>query len=299
MTDDSISFRLKDIQGLNWQDLNQNSKEKILKRITDFPLLDESPKRYGFVKCKKINDDCIYGYFTKELVVERHKYDISKNENVYIDTPFEDVFFVILFDFRLCLIQKRRFENSSINMSLIYDNFKTSLKNIFEEFGVTIIGLKDVTKCVKKEEFISIFRQKNITSLKVGSLKGLTVPEDLVIFNPHFDKNALTKVILNDDFNYIEEISIESPKEGGIQNSKIAKAVLETGDPKEMEFFEGNRRNKRIVKNKLGPNVKLNIDVDSPNEEEISEELNKYFYPLKGEYVNKVSVVQQKLGKWL
>ena len=268
-----IRFKLKKLVGFNWSSLSDDQRKDIIKHIFEFPLIGAEPNRFGFVKCGIINENQIYGYFTQELKEEKHRYNDKKEEEKYIDRPFEDFFFILLFDTGLCLLQSRRIKN--VSMSTIEERFAEALRSIFEEFGMSI-NLEDYSLSIGKEEFIRIFNTENILSLRVDSLKGRNVPEGLKILNPDFEKDPIIRAFFNDDFKHIDEIYISADRDGGLQKSKLSKTVLNTGDPREIEFIgEGNK--KVIVRDKIGPSISLDINIESPKTKDIQREIEKFF----------------------
>lgn len=269
-----IRFKLKEMVGFDWDSLNDNQREDIIKHIFEFPLMGDASNRFGFVKCERINENQIYGCFTQELEEERHRYDDQKKEEKYIDIPFEDFFFILLFDDGLCLLQSRKIKN--ISMPTVEERFANALESVFKNLGVNFYHLLDCTLTIGKDEFIMIFNAENILFLKVGSLKGRTVPEDFKIFNPEVEKDDIIRAYHNDDFKHLDEISFSANSGGGLQESKLPKVSLNTGEPRKIEYI-GRDREKIIVKNKIGPTVSLDIDVELPKTKDIQTEVKKLF----------------------
>jgi hypothetical protein len=268
-----IPFKLKDMVGFNWNLLSDNQKENIVKYIFKFPLEGDVPHRFGFVKCEGINENQIFGYFTQEFEEEKHRYNDQKKEEKYIDKPFEDFFFIILFDAGLCLLQSRKIKN--ISMSTIEERFTEALKSVFKETGVDFDTLEDISGNVEKDDFIKIFNDENIVSLKVDSLKGRTIPEEYKIFNPDAEKDSIIRAFYNDSFRRLDKIYHSTDDSGGLQELKPSKILLYTGEPREMEII-GRDGSKLIVKDKFGPSFPLDINVVSPKTEDIRREVNKF-----------------------
>lgn len=269
-----VSFKLKKMVGFDWASLNDTQRGDVIKHIFEFPLVGDVPNRFGFVKCEKINENQIYGYFTQELKEEKHRYDGQKKEEKYVDEPFEDFFFILLFDAGLCLLQSRKIKN--IYMPKIEESFTDALKRIFEEIGIGFYYLEDCSLKIGKDEFIRIFSTENILSLRVDSLKGTTIPEDFKIFNPEIEKDRIIRAFYNDDFKHLDEICSSTNRGGGLQKSKFSKIILNTGKPREIAFI-GPNREKTIVRDKIGPSVSLDIDVESPKRRDIQREVGKSF----------------------
>jgi len=269
-----IRFKLKEMVGFDWDSLNDNQKKDVIKHIFEFPLMGDAPNRFGFVKCERINENQIYGCFTQELEEERHRYNDQKREEKYIDIPFEDFFFILLFDDGLCLLQSRRIKNTS--MPTVEERFVEALKSVFKNLGVDFHHLIDCTLTIGKDEFIRIFNTENITSLKVDSLKGRTVPDDFKIFNPEVEKDEIIRAYHNDDFKHLDGISFFANRGGGLQESKSPNVSLNTGEPRKMEYI-GRDRDIITVKDKIGPSVSLDIDVESPRTKDIQAEVKKLF----------------------
>ena len=267
-----VSFKLKKMMGFNWDILSDDQRDNIIKHIFNFPLAGDIPHRFGFVKCEKINKNQIYGYFTQEFEEEKHRYNNQKKEEKYVDKPFEDFFFIVLFDEDLCLIQSRNIKN--ISMSNIEEIFARALKSVIDEMGVDFDYLEDFSAEIGKDEFINIFKTENIISLKVDSLKGRTVPEEFKIFNPHVDKDSITRALFNEDFKRLDKIHLSTDDYGGLQDLKTSKIMLHTGKPKEMGFV-GRDGGKVIIKDKFGPSVKLDVDIESPKIDDVRNEVNK------------------------
>ncbi|MCK5581471.1 MAG: hypothetical protein KAJ18_09400 [Candidatus Omnitrophica bacterium] len=267
-----ISFKLKKMMGFNWDILSDDQRDNTIKYIFNFPLEGDIPDRFGFVKCEEINKNQIYGYFTQEFEEEKHRYNNQKKEEKYVDQPFEDFFFIILFDEGLCLIQSRNIKN--VSMSKIEGVFTRALKSVFDEMGVEFYSLEDFSAEIGKDEFINIFNTENIISMEVDSLKGQSVPDHFKIFNPHVDKDAITRALFNDDFKRLDKTYLSTDNNGGLQDLKTSKIMLHTGNPKEIGYV-GRDGGKVIITDKFGPSVKLDIDIESPKINDVRKELDK------------------------
>ena len=265
-------FKLKKMVGFDWDSLDARQREDLIKLIFEFPLMGEEPNRFGFVKCQRINESQIYGYFAQEVEVGRHRYNNQKKEEEHKDIYSEDFFFILLFDSGLCLLQSRKIKE--ITIATIEERFTDVLKSIFEKVGATFYYLEDHSLKREKEDFIKIFSTENIVSLKVDSLKGRIIPEDFKIFNPELEKDRIIRAYLNDDFRYLDALSASTTRSGGLQGSKLSKTALNTGEPREIGFI-GRNREKVIVKDKIGPSVSLDIDVEAPRTETIAKEVEK------------------------
>lgn len=290
-------FKVKDMVGFDWNSLDTIQKEDLIKLIFEFPLMGEAPNRFGFVKCKRINKTQIYGYFAQEVEVDRHRYNNQKNEEKYKDRPYEDFFFILLFDSGLCLLQSRKIKEISI--ATIEERFTHALKSLFEKVGATFYYLEDYILKREKEDFIRIFNTENIVSLKVDSLKGRNIPEDFKILNPDFEKDPIIRAYLNDDFKYLDALSASTNRSGGLQGSKLSKTALITGEPREIGFI-GRKNEKIILKDKIGPSISLDIDVEAPRTENIAKEVEKLSSKLTvGDKKQKVRGRQKKLFDFL
>lgn len=267
-----IKFKLKEMVGFDWNLLDDGQREEVIEHIFKYPLVGIMPDRFGFVKCKKVDENRICGSFTHAHEEKKHRYDDQKEEKKYIDDPFEDFFFILLFDAGLCLLQSRRVRD--LSMSMVEERFNKMLKRIFGDIGVDFKYLEDISFTVGKDEFIRIFNTSNILYLRVGSLKGRTVPEDFKIFNPDFEKDSIYRAILNNEFTHIDELSTSADEGGGLQESKISKIALNTGDPREMEYIEQGKE-KLIMTGRVGPSISLDIDTESPKTREIQREIEK------------------------
>ena len=267
-----IKFKLKEMVGFDWNLLDDNQREEVIEHIFKYPFVGVMPDKFGFVKCKKIDENRICGSFTHAHEEEKHRYDDRKEEVSYKDDPFEDFFFILLFDEGLCLLQRRMVKG--LSMSTVEERFNETLKRIFGSIGVDFKYLEDISFAVGKDEFIRIFNTENISYLRVGSLKGRTVPEDFKIFNPDFEKDSIYRAISNDEFTHIDELFTSSNGGGGLQESKISKIALNTGEPKEMEYIEEGKE-KIIMKDRIGQSIPLDIDPKLPKTREIQKEIEK------------------------
>jgi hypothetical protein len=170
------------------------------------------------------------------------------------------------------LLQSRKIKEISI--ATIEERFTDALKSIFEKVGATFYRLEDYILKREKEDFIRIFNTENIVSLKINSLKRRIIPEDFKILNPDFEKDHIIRAYLNDDFRHLDKLSVSTNRSGGLQESKLSKTALITGEPSEIGFI-GRNREKVIVKDKTGPSVSLDIDVESPKTKDIRREVEK------------------------
>ena len=65
-----------------------------------------------------------------------------------------------------------------------------------------------------------------------------------ILINPNIEKDPIYKAIFNDEFRYIDKISASTDDRGGLQESKLSKTVLNTGEPREIEFIGRDRKKK-------------------------------------------------------
>jgi hypothetical protein len=291
---EKTSFKLKAMVGFDWNSLDALQRENLVKLIFEFPLMEEAPNRFGFVKCQQINKSQIYGYFAQEVEVDRHRYNNQKHEEEHKDIYSEDFFFILLFDSGLCLLQSRKIKEISI--ATIEEKFTDALKRIFEKIGATFYYLEDYSLKREKEDFIRIFTTENIISLKVDSLKGRIIPEDFKIFNPELEKDPIIRAYLNDEFRVVDALSPSTTQSGGLQRSKLSKAALITGEPREIEFI-GPKNEKITWKDKMGPSISLDIDVEAPRTKDIAREVEKLSSKLTvGDKKQKVKERQTRLS---
>ena len=267
-----IKFKLKEMVGFDWNVLDDDQREEVIEHLFKSPFVGVMPDKFGFVKCKKIDENRICGSFTHAHEEEKHRYDDRKEEVPYKDDPFEDFFFILLFDEGLCLLQRRKVRG--LSMSTVEERFNETLKSIFGDVGVDFKYLEDISFAVGKDEFIRIFNTENILSLKVDSLKGRTIPEDFKIFNPEVEKDSMTRAYWADEFTCMDGLSTSANGGGGLQDSKTSKIALNTGEPKEMEYI-GAGKEKIIMKDKIGQSIPLDIDPESPKTREIQKEIEK------------------------
>ena len=108
------------------------------------------------------------------------------------------------------------------------------------------------------------------------------------IFNPDFEKDSIYRAISNDEFTHIDELFTSSNGGGGLQESKISKIALNTGEPKEMEYI-GEGKEKIIMKDRIGQSIPLDIDPKLPKTREIQKEIEKLLSKyIKGEIAEKI-----------
>lgn len=296
---DQVTFRLKKIERFDWDQLTKTQKSVFFDSIINFPLTGSESERFGFVKCQEMRDEGIFGYFTNESYGSRHRYNSKKIEEPYIDTPFEDLFVIILARLDLCLIQNKKFPSLNLTMSQVYNKLDTAFEIVFKECGITYHGMDDLIAYVPKQKFIEIFDTCNVVSLKVGQLKGKSVPTDFKIFNPHVEKDEIVRGVLDDSFKTANYVKIEGTNSGGLQESKYHKAFLETGEPELLEFFDEKSSNKKLLSKQIGPTLKLDIDIESPKVQDIEKEIDRHFFYSDINFTNsKRKPVQTKINIW-
>ena len=296
---DQVNFRLKKIKRFDWGQLTKIQKKVFFDSIVNFPLTGSEPERFGFVKCQEMRDGGIFGYFTNESYGSRHRYDSKKIEEHYIDTPFEDLFVIILARLGLCLIQSKKFPGLNLTMPQVYNKLDMAFEAVFKECDITYHGMDDLIAYVPKQKFIEIFDTCNVVSLKVGQLKGKSVPTDFKIFNPHVDKDKIVRGVLDDSFNTANVVKLEATDSGGLQESKYHKAFLETGDPELLEYFDEKSSNKKLLSKQIGPTLKLDINVESPKVQDIEKEIDRHFSYSDLNFTNsKRKPPQAKLNMW-
>lgn len=272
-------FRLKEIKGPIWDKVTQEEGERIFRSLTEFPLKGQAPEQYGFVKCQKLSPDGlrIFGYFTHQAELELHKYDEDKNEKRYKDSPFEDVLFILLLDQGLCLINSRRFKEKSLTMKKVFKNFESSLYVAFSNAQMPFKGMDDKKLFTKKEKFIEIFESQIIYDLEVEDLKNQKVPEDLKLYNPNFDKDEMAKNYLGEEFTTISSLEADTDGKSNLWDSTLAKAAIYTGKPVYIKFKDVTSNTIRKVKRELGPSFGLNIDIESPDKDNIEKATEELF----------------------
>lgn len=232
----SRSFKLYEISG-DLTKIDLKIFDDIKQNITDFGLVNEEPDRYGFDFIKS-HDDYIYGVFVQEYEQFGIDYDDESKRKQIKSSPFEHYVFIIILNNSegIIALEQKRITGQKGLMGKTSDNFEDTIIELFKTSFQYFKSLKPFVHKFSKDELIKYFDESNVIELKVNNLRYKTVPEDLIFFNPNFDKNEFERSKWDDDFKYIDEEVITGEN---LQTTKVGKAAINTGDTKSITMQEG------------------------------------------------------------
>lgn len=246
----SRSFKLYKVSG-DLTKIDSNIFDEIKQNIINFGLENEEPDRYGFDFIKS-HDDYIYGVFAQEYEQIGIDYDDESKREQIKSSPFEQYVFIIILNNSegIIALEQKRITGQRGLMGRTSDNFVHTVSEMFTTSFQYFKSLEPFVYKFSKDELIKYFDENNVIELKVKNLRYKTVPEDLIFFNPNFDKNEFERSKWDDDFKYIDEETITGEN---LQTTKVGKAAVNTGDTKSITMQDGG--DIITIQSEIGPTI--------------------------------------------
>ncbi|MBI4187883.1 MAG: MarR family transcriptional regulator [Chloroflexi bacterium] len=268
----SISCDVFQIQNVKIKEAKENSRTELVDQLVYKPRLygEREGYHFGFVECKTIKDEIVYGYFTQEYWDHSLKYDDGLERQEQWDTRNMNILFVWPLRSQVIILQDTRFFGSSLSMttaknrivmllSLLLDHCK------FERTGDVL--LSPFERTMSQEEMLEVLAREDVVS-KVDI--GLETQEPLQgafpVFNPREDWNEMLRQIINDyEIPNLASVVFKAKRIGTLSRSKITKALAMAGQLKNLDLGRG--KNKRTVTKKIPIHVGQ-VNVSEPAQED-------------------------------
>lgn len=263
------SCKLKEIEGIAWDGMTSEIKDKTWECITSAGWYGDSPKRFGFVGERRIND-VLGAFFEVEYGLEIRQFDDEKNLSQKEEPCFERMLIVLFMDKGWLLVQQKKFMHRQMKQSTMEYYLKEALKLVFYECGVsTIFSLSDVRLQIQKERFLEIYEKHPVYRLKVTGLKDAKLPPDQAYFNPELDRNAILRESQEHDFRQLDNVTLEAyePAEGDLREVHFAQGAIKAGQPEEIKALV--ERKKVTYRRSFTEDLEYYVDVDA---ESVAEE---------------------------
>ena len=244
----SRSFKVYKVSG-DLTKIDPKIFDEIKQNITGFGFENKDPDRYGFDFIKS-HDDYIFGVFAQEYKQVGIDYDDENKREQIESTPFEQYIFIIILNNSegIIALEQKRITGQRGLMKRTTGNFEHTVSEIFTTCFQYFKSLEPFVYNFSKDELIKYFDENNVIELKVKNLRYKTVPEDLIFFNPNFDKNEFERSKWDDDFKNIDEEAITGEN---LQTTKAGKAAVNTGDTKSITMQDG--RGIITIQSEIGP----------------------------------------------
>ena len=265
----TISCDLKLIEGIAWDQITSEVKDKIWECIRSAGWHGDSPRRFGFVGERRIND-VLGAFFELEYGLEIRQFDDEKNLSQKEEPCFERILVVLFVDKGWLLIQQKKFMHRQMMQSTMEHYLKEALKKVFYDCGMsTTFSLSDVRLEIRKERFLEIYEKHPVYRLKVRGLKDARLPPDQVYFNPEVDRNAILRESQEHDFRQLDSVTLEAyePAEGDLREVHFAQGAIKAGQPEEMKALV--ERKKVTYRRSFTEDLEYYVDLDA---ESVAEE---------------------------
>jgi hypothetical protein len=193
---DKIHCEVFRITWPDWSAVTQERKENIWEVVKEGIEDGESPSRRSFVGVSRL-DDVIAGFFAHEDQRVGVQYDNRWKKQQTTDEEFEHLFFALVLDQGLVVLQRKRVDREfvTINLRVLRREFfdllgKALLRAGFQSARIGRIPFEETRE---KSDMLRIFSEYQIIYIRVTGLRGQCVPQDLKLFNPDIDKGHYPK----------------------------------------------------------------------------------------------------------
>ena len=210
---------------------------------------------FGFVECKTINEEIIYGYFTQEFWDCSLKYDNDLERQEQWDTRNMNLLFIWPLKSQVIILQDTRFFGSSLSMTtaksrivmlftLLLDYCK------FERTGGVLFSPFERT--MSQEEMLEVLaREEVVSKVDVGlETQGASLQGAFPVFNPREDWNDMLRQIINDyEIPNLAGVVFRAKQLGTLSKSMLSKALAMARQVKTLDLGRG--KSKRTITKKI------------------------------------------------
>jgi len=253
----SISCDVFQIQNTKIAEASKASKVALIEQLVYKPHLigEIEGYHYGFVECKAINEEIIYGYFTQEYWDHTLKYDNDLERQERWDTRNTNILFIWPLNSQVIILQDTRFFGSSLSMTTAKSRIMTLLTLLLDycKFELTDgVILSPFERTLSQEEMLEILgREEAVTKVDVSlETQRTEIQGAFPVFNPREEWNDMLRQIINDyEIPNLGGVVFRANRLGTLSRSMITKALAMAGQVKNLDLGRG--KSKRTITKKI------------------------------------------------
>ena len=262
-----------EIFGPNWEKVDSERALQIMSLMEKPEMMGEELSLFGFVGTSRA-DNAIGGFFAIQYQNALRHYDKVKRLDIKNDAPFERLFFIFFPQSGKLILQNKKFIGLPVSMEAVINRLTKAFAEVLStsKVGYVLSINYPSHEDVPKEVFIQAFiRSERVDRLRISRPKSSEIPENMVYFNPQFDKNQVIRESHQHDYDNFEAIDIEASDNGDIKSTHIGKDLIRAGTPTLMKFVENNEE--KVLQRSIVSKFELYVDV---NAETISSDILRY-----------------------
>ncbi len=268
-----ISCDVFQIQNAKIAEATRDSKLAVIEQLVYKPHLIGELEGYhfGFVECKAINEEIIYGYFTQEYWDHSLKYDNDLERQEQWDTRNMNILFIWPLKSQVIILQDTRFFGSSLSMTTAKSRILMLLTLLLNHCKFELTGsvlLSPFERTMSQEEMLEVLAQEEVVSrVDVGlGTNGASLQGAFPVFNPREDWNDMLRQIINDyEIPNLGSVVFRAKRFGTLSRSMITKALAMAGQIKNLDLGRG--KSKRTVTKKIPIHVGQ-VTISEPAQED-------------------------------
>ncbi|MFC1921428.1 hypothetical protein ACFLYQ_06880 [Chloroflexota bacterium] len=253
----TISCDVFQIQNTHIAQATKESKQALIEQLVYKPQLHGELEgyHYGFVECKAIEEEIIYGYFTQEYWDHSLKYGDELERQEQWDTRNVNLLFIWPLKSQVFILQDTRFFGSSLSMTTAKSRIVMLLSLLVDHCQIEhsgSFGLSPFERTMSNDEMLEVLtREEVISKVDVGLEKvGDSLQGAFPVFNPREDWNDVLRQIFNEyEMPNLRSAVFTAKKMGTLSKSMITKAFAMAGQVKNIDIGKG--KNKRTITRKV------------------------------------------------
>lgn len=271
----TISFDVFQIQNAHVAGATKESKLALIEQLVYKPQLHGELEgyHYGFVECKAIEEEIIYGYFTQEYWDHSLKYGDELERQEQWDTRNVNLLFIWPLKSQVFILQDTRFVGSSLSMTTAKSRIVMLLSLLIDHCQIELsdsIELSPFERTMSNDEMLEILtREEVISKVDVGLEKvGESLLEAFPVFNPREDWNEVLRQIFNKyEIPNLASAVFRAKRLGTLSKSMITKAFALAGQVETIDIGKG--KGKRTITKKVPIHVGQAAVSEPAKEDEI------------------------------
>lgn len=263
-------FSLFQVQGFNWLQLSQREQHRLHQSFVAPSFQGYSPHTYGFTKVQ-FNGQLYYGGFTQHYEQSLRSYSIPAVELTSVEPSFEDRQFIYIPAQHILVLERRKFSQTRLTQQDTKERIETLLGSAVGNYLVTLEPYKQtISRERLREEFIG----NPTTRIRAVGLNNMRVDDDFKFFNPHVERNAISRQLFNEKIlptTYAIELSSRDPRQRqanpshDLRQNPLAHLLFQVASEiSELEIFDEKLNGRRILRSQYDDRLDIASDYDTP-----------------------------------
>lgn len=265
-------FGLFTLDGFDWGSLTDDEKHKVHKLFFSDSFYGFPREHFGFARVAR-EGEVYYGHFTQQYEEVMADYLDPSSWRTRVEYPYEDRFFLYLPSSNLFVLERRKFmRRQGLTAARTQARIENLFQNVLPRYKVR---MEPFTHHLSREEMVRYFYSYQVFALRVEGLRGKHLPEDFIFFNPHYDKNAISRELFNSKiFPFMNSIDLAvDTADGGfnplepedLRKNVLAKAAVEVGERLRELIINNPEIGTQRIKPDYDDSITLNVETNDPN----------------------------------